>query len=120
MKDITRKKRPRATHKSGIEKIFQTIQEISTTFEDFKLAELIANMQTVLDKIKIVKALDAQILDLVKDDKIEGEIEKATDFDELFCNGELFKVNHFVKELEEKKKPKVQGIHQNLLLCSHM
>ena len=100
MTDITRKKRSRATHKSGIEKFLQTIQLIRTTFEDSKLTELIANKQTVLDKIKIVKALDAEILDLVKEDEIEGEIEKTSDF-ELFCNGELFKVNHFVKELEE-------------------
>ena len=69
---------------------------------------MIANKQTVLDKIKVEKALDTEILDLVKNDEIEGEIEKATDF-ELFCNGELFKVNHFVKELEEKKKTRSLG-----------
>ena len=86
MTDITRKKSSRATHKSGIEKLFQAIQDIRTTFEGSKLAELIANKQTVLDKIKIVKALDAEILDLVENDKIEGEVEKETDF-ELFCNG---------------------------------
>ena len=80
---------------------------------------MIANKQTVLDKIKIVKALDAEILDLVKENEIEGEIEKTTDF-ELFCNGELCKVNHFVKELEDKKKTKVPGIHQNFPLCSDM
>ena len=105
MTDITRKERSKATHKSGIEKLFQDIQEIRT---DSKLAELIANKQTVLDKIKRVKALDAEILDLVKDDEIEGEIEKATDL-ELFCNEELFKVDHFVKDLEEKKKTKSSG-----------
>ena len=80
MADITRKKTSRATRKSGIEKLFQTIQEIRTRFEDSKLAELIANKQTVLDKIKIVKALDTEILDLVKDDEIEGDIEKALNF----------------------------------------
>ena len=58
--DITRKKGSRATHKSGIEKLFQTIQEIRTTFEDSKLAELIENKQAILDKIKIVKALEAR------------------------------------------------------------
>ena len=66
--DITRKKRSRGTHESRIEKLFQTIQEIRTTFEDSKLAELIANKQTVLDKIKIMKALDAEILELEKDE----------------------------------------------------
>ena len=69
---------------------------------------MIANKQTVLDKIKIVKRLDAEILDLVKDEEIEDKIENSTDF-ELLCNGELFEVDHFVKELEEKKKNKRSG-----------
>ena len=46
------------------------------TFKGSKLAELIANKPTVLDKIRIVKELDVEILDLVKDDEIEDEMER--------------------------------------------
>ena len=56
----------------------------------------------------MVKALDAEILHLVKYNKIEGEIEKPTEF-ELFCNGDLFTVDHFVKNWRRKIKPKVQA-----------
>ena len=44
-------KRSSGTPKSGTQKLFQTIQELRTTFEDSKLVELIANKQTVLNKI---------------------------------------------------------------------
>jgi len=93
--DLTRKRKIRGGHKGSLTQIFGVVDEIMDLEDpaghEPKLRQL---MTTLEEKLSLLHTLDDEILALVKDEDIEGEIEEA---DRLRGN-----IRHYMFRIEEK------------------
>ena len=79
--DLGRKKRVRAGHRAAATKIIRRSEELlsETTLDKDQLTQL---KMALAEKMEVLKLLDAEVLDMVEDDAIAGEIEQTDDFKE--------------------------------------
>ena len=79
--DLGRKKRVRAGHRAAAMKIIRRSEELlsETTLDKNKLTKL---KMALAEKMEVLKLLDAEVLDMVEDDAIAGEIEQTDNIKE--------------------------------------
>ncbi|KAK3726311.1 hypothetical protein QZH41_012748 [Actinostola sp. cb2023] len=106
--DLTRKRKIRGGHKGSLTQIFGVVDEIMDLEDpaghEPKLRQL---MTTLEEKLSLLHTLDDEILALVKDEDIEGEIEEA---DRLRGN-----IRHYMFRIEEKLSLILVKINRQLL-----
>lgn len=72
--ELTRKKRVRGGHKASATRLLTKVEEMVGAAEPadpFKLSQL---GMSIKEKLEDIKVLDAEILTLVSEDELEGEI----------------------------------------------
>ena len=98
--NLAKKKRVRGAHKASATKIMQQITELisSETPDQTKLACL---RQALDEKLTTIKALDTEVIELLEDDAVVEDIERADGFKETIFSS-LLSIDRLMENLKIK------------------
>ena len=82
MAELTRKKRVRAGHKASATRMMTSANDLITAEGGPDVAKLSRVGMSLKEKLKDIKTLDGEVLELVKDEDLEAEITQADEFKE--------------------------------------
>jgi len=96
--DLAKKKRVRGAHKSSATKIMHQVPKIlnNDTPDQTKLACL---KHALNEKLTTIKALDAEVIELIDDEAVVEDIERADEFKETVFNS-LILIDHLMMKLK--------------------
>ena len=97
--ELTKKKRVRGAHKTSATKIMQQIAEVvrSERPDQTKLSCL---QLALNEKFKTIKALDVEVIDLINDDGVVDDIERADEFKETIFSS-LLSIDRLIEKLNQ-------------------
>ena len=95
--DLAKKRRVRGAHKASATKIMTQISELVGS-EHPNQAKLACLRLALNEKLEVIKALDTEAIELIQDDGLDADIERADEFKETIFSA-LLSVDHLLKRL---------------------
>ena len=95
--DLAKKRRVRGAHKASATKIMTQISKLVGS-EHPNQAKLACLRLALNEKLEVIKALDMKVIELIQDDGLDADIERADEFKETIFSA-LLSVDHPLKRL---------------------
>ena len=96
--ELVKKKRIRGAHKASATRIMTQITELVES--EHPNQEKLACLRLALnEKLEIIKALDMEVIELLQDDGLDADIERADEFKETIFSS-LLCVDHLIERLK--------------------
>ena len=93
--DLAKKRRVRGAQKASTTKIMTQIPELVGS-EHLNQAKLACLRLALNEKLEVIKALDTEVIELIQDDRLDTDIERADEFKEIIFST-LLSVDHLLK-----------------------
>ncbi len=103
MAEALARKRIRAGHEASATKTTRQIEEILTGDDPGKSRLLLLRL-TLKENLETIKALDAEVIELIEDDTLADEIEQADDYREMTF-ASLIKIDRIVEARDPPRDP---------------
>ena len=96
--ELAKKKRVRGAHKASATKIMQQVTELVES-ETPNMTKLACLRLALNEKLETLKALDAEVIELIEDDSVVTDIERADEFKETVFSS-LLSIDRILERLQ--------------------
>ena len=80
--DLSRKKKVRAAHRASVTRMIGQARETLEESEGYEIAKLTQKKDALAAKAELLRKLDEEIVEVVHEDELESEIERADEIRE--------------------------------------